>query len=133
MTGWRLFTPEWASPEQVRGGPLSTASDVYSLGLLLFLLVTGRRAYTVDPRRPAELERVVCELEPPSPGRGDDLDVVILAALHKEPTRRYASAEQLAEDVRRFLENLPVVGPQGHTVFTGRVNSCVATGWPWRP
>lgn len=108
LTGWRLFTPEWASPEQVRGETLTTASDVYSLGLLLYLLVTGRRAYTVDLYRPAELERVVCEQDPPSPGRGDDLDVVILAALRKEPARRYASAEPLAEDVRRFLENLPV-------------------------
>jgi tetratricopeptide (TPR) repeat protein/tRNA A-37 threonylcarbamoyl transferase component Bud32 len=108
LTGWRLLTPEWASPEQVRGEPLSTASDVYSLGLLLHLLVTGERAYQLDPRRPAEVERIVCELPPKSPGRGDDLDLVILAALRKEPARRYASAEQLGEDVRRFLANLPV-------------------------
>jgi tetratricopeptide (TPR) repeat protein/tRNA A-37 threonylcarbamoyl transferase component Bud32 len=108
LTGWRLLTPEWASPEQVRGEPLSTASDVYSLGLLLHLLVTGERAYQLDPRRPAEVERIVCELEAKSPGRGDDLDLVILAALRKEPARRYASAEQLGEDVRRFLADLPV-------------------------
>ena len=108
LTGARLLTPGWASPEQVRGGQLSTASDVYSLGLLLYLLVAGRRAYEVDPRRPAELERIVCETLPKPPGRGDDLDLVVMAALRKEPERRYASAEQLAEDVRRYLENLPV-------------------------
>ena len=108
LTGLRLLTPEWASPEQLRGEPLTTASDVYSLGLLLYLLVTGQRAYQADPKRPAELERLVCEAEPKSPGRGDDLEVVLLAALRKEPARRYASAEQLGEDVRRFLENLPV-------------------------
>ena len=108
LTGLRLLTPEWASPEQLRGENLSTASDVYSLGLLLYLLVTGERAYRVDAKNYAELERVVCEVEPKSPGRGDDLDVVVLAALRKEPARRYASAEQLGEDVRRFLENLPI-------------------------
>ncbi len=117
LTGARLLTPEWASPEQVRGEPLSTASDVYSLGLLLYLLATGERAYQVDPRRPAELERVVCEVEPRDPGRGDDLDPVILTALRKEPARRYASAEQLGEDVRRYLENLPVLARKDTALY----------------
>jgi len=128
-TGLRLLTPEWASPEQVRGETLTTASDVYSLGLLLYLLVAGRRAYEVDPQRPTDLERIVCEVEPPPPRRStqitsrlfawtrwapillspaDDLDVVVMAALRKEPSRRYASAEQLGEDVRRFLSNRPI-------------------------
>ena len=128
LTGFRFLTPEWASPEQVRGETLTTASDVYSLGLLLYLLVAGRRAYEVDPNRPSELERIVCEIEPPPPRRHsarlpgqsgwtgwvhnlspkDDLDVVVMAALRKEPARRYASAEQLSEDVRRVLEKLPI-------------------------
>ena len=134
LTGLRLLTPEWASPEQVRGESLTTASDVYSLGLLLYLLVAGRRAYEVDAKRPAELERIVCEVVPPPPGRktryqlwpwakgvapdtppagnspspvagnggapGNDLDVVVLTALHKDPARRYASAEQLGASSR---------------------------------
>jgi serine/threonine protein kinase len=129
-TGLRYLTPEWASPEQVRGEPLTTASDVYSLGLLLYWLVAGRRAYEVDPKRPTEMERIVCEVDPPPPRRSgqqtsgfqrlarrwapgllspaDDLDVVVMVALRKDPARRYASAEQLSEDLRRFLENLPI-------------------------
>ena len=95
LTGQRWLTPEWASPEQLRGEPLSTASDVYSLRLLLYLLVTGKR-------QPAGAA-------PQDPGRGDDLDLIVLAALRQEPGRRYSSAEQLAEDLRRYLENLPVL------------------------
>ncbi len=119
-TGLRLLTPEWASPEQVRGEPLSTASDVYSLGLVLYLLAIGERAYRVDTRRPAEIERVVCETAPKNPGRGDDLDVIILAALRKEPSRRYASAEQLGEDVRRYLENLPIAARKDNLGYRAR-------------
>ena len=118
-TGGRLLTPAWASPEQLRGGPLSTASDVYSLGLLLYLLTTDRRAYEVDPARPAELERIVTEVEPTSPGLGDDLDLVVMAALRKEPERRYASAEQLAEDLRRYLANLPVSARKDTLFYRG--------------
>ena len=131
-TGWRHLTPEWASPEQVRGERLTTASDVYSLGLLLYLLVAGRRAYQVDARRPAELERIVCETVPPPPGRlgnekpgspvaADDLDVVVLCALHKEPARRYASAEQLGEEVRRLLERLPIQARRDSFRYRSRV------------
>jgi tetratricopeptide (TPR) repeat protein/tRNA A-37 threonylcarbamoyl transferase component Bud32 len=131
-TGWRQLTPEWASPEQVRGEPLTTASDVYSLGLLLYLLIAGHRAYQVDARRPAELERIVCEVAPTPPSRlrgeksgspvaADDLDVVVLCALHKEPARRYASAEQLGEEVRRLLERLPILARRDSFRYRSRV------------
>jgi serine/threonine-protein kinase len=66
-TGMRLLTPEYASPEQVRGEPLTTATDVYSLGVLLYELLTGRRAYRVDGARGRELERLICEVEPERP------------------------------------------------------------------
>jgi len=143
--GTRLMTPEYASPEQVRGGRITTASDVYSLGVLLYELLTGRRPYRLESRRLGEVERAVTDQEParPSlvatrepadtdPGGGDttavrlsrsrdclpaelrrrlagDLDDIVLMALRKEPERRYASVEQLSEDIRRHLEGLPVL------------------------
>ena len=141
-TGLRLLTPEWASPEQIRGEPLTTGSDVYSLGLLLYMLVAGRRAYRVEAKSPAELERIVCRYEPPPPSLAagketaaprwrrlanalaapsGDLDVVVLAALHKDPARRYASAEQLGEDVRRVLEKLPIAARRDTFGYRGRI------------
>lgn len=137
-TGMRLLTPEFASPEQVRGETLTTASDVYSLGVLLYLLITGEPPYTFDRQRPAEVERVVCESEPSRPSavvwarrtdgrptttqdlpshtvlgwprraQGDDLDTIVFEALRKEPERRYDSVAQLADDLRCYLQDLPI-------------------------
>ncbi len=139
-TGDRLMTPQYAAPEQVRGGPITTAVDVYGLGLLLYELLCGRRPYELWGRPPAEAERLVCEAEPPRPSaaavlpsgapggtapteaaraRGTtperlrrrlagDLDRIAMTALRKEPERRYPSAEQLAEDVERYLAGRPV-------------------------
>ncbi len=136
-TGWRLLTPEYASPEQVAGRPLTVASDVYALGVLLYELLTGARPYVIDRRSGVELERTIREALPERPSsrvlrlaaeedeaRGPqraegspeklrrrllgDLDNIALKALRKEPSRRYSSAEQLAEDLRRHLDGLPV-------------------------
>jgi len=104
----RLMTPECASPEQVRGEPITTATDIYSLGVLLYQLITGRRPYEFRVHTPEEARRVVCETEPKRPGVSEDLDNIVLKAMHKDPARRYVSAEQLAEDIRRHLANLPV-------------------------
>jgi eukaryotic-like serine/threonine-protein kinase len=117
-TGAGMFTPEYASPEQARGDAVSTASDVYSLGAVLYELLTGR-----SPHRAAgsalDIRRVICEVDPPRPSTiapharrrelAGDLDNIILKALHKEPARRYASMEQLGEDLRRWLDGLPVL------------------------
>jgi len=112
MASARLMTPECASPEQVTGEPITTASDIYSLGVLLYHLLTGERPYEFTTRLPAEVARVVCETEPKRPSKvrplPDDLDNIVLKAMQKEPARRYVSAEQLAEDIRRYLEGLPV-------------------------
>lgn len=120
--GTHLMTPEYASPEQVSGGSITTASDVYQLGLLLYELLTGRRAHELDTGSLTEIARVVCMEEPvpPSQARGvppdgirhrmlrGDLDAVVMTALRKHPERRYASADQMAEDVRRYLVGMPV-------------------------
>jgi serine/threonine protein kinase len=126
----RAMTPEYASPEQIRGGPIGPATDVYSLGVLLFELLTGRHPYLLRGRTPADLERAICEDEPCKPSgvglesvssaRDDspvklrrrlagDLDRIVLMALRKEPERRYVSVEQLSDDIRRHLEGLPVL------------------------
>ena len=141
----RRLTPEYASPEQVTGRPVTTSSDVYSLGVILYELLCGHQPYRFPTRTPAEIERVVAEGPAPLPSEavkrversaGDDaresvtpdavasarsiqpdalarrlrgdLDTIVLMALRKEPERRYASVDHMADDVRRHLAGLPV-------------------------
>jgi tetratricopeptide (TPR) repeat protein/tRNA A-37 threonylcarbamoyl transferase component Bud32 len=108
QTGVLALTPDYASPEQISGGHITTASDVYSLGVILYQLLTNRRPYTFDTSAPSEVERVICQREPAPPGLGDELDHILLMALRKEPERRYGSARQFAEDLERYLANQPV-------------------------
>ncbi len=110
LTVASTMTPHYASPEQVRGEPVTQASDVYSLGVLLFELLAGKRPYDFSTRRPAEIERIVCETEPPplAGKNATDLDCIIARAMHKEPARRYASAHELADDLQRWLDGRPV-------------------------
>lgn len=142
----RIMTPRYASPEQVRGERVSTATDVYSLGVVLYELLTGHEPYEISTRSRAEYERAICEQEPPRPSTAvarvvtvgnssthpstltpesvgaarcdhprrlrrrlaGDLDMILLKALRKEPQRRYASVEQLSEDIRLHLSGLPI-------------------------
>jgi tetratricopeptide (TPR) repeat protein len=121
------LTPEYASPEQVMRARITTASDVYALGILLYRLLTGEHPYTFPDSSLAAAERVICEAEPERPseklgGRGGrklrgDLDNIVLKALRKEPERRYASVERLAEDVQRHLDRLPVAARGDSVVY----------------
>lgn len=125
-----VMTPEYASPEQIRGESMTTASDVYSLGVVLYELLTGEKPYRTKSRRPEEISRLITEQEPvrpstalkaglpPSARKGNhpnpkslrgDLDNIVLMAMRKEPSRRYSSVGQFAEDIRRHLEGLPVI------------------------
>jgi serine/threonine-protein kinase len=108
----RLMTPDYASPEQVRGEAISTATDVYQLGVLLYLLLTGNRPIVATNTSMGALERAICETAPARPGLDADLDRILLQALEKEPARRYASAGALADDLQRYLDGYPVLAHQ---------------------
>jgi non-specific serine/threonine protein kinase/serine/threonine-protein kinase len=114
----QAFTPQAASPEQVKGEPLTTASDIYSLGLLLYELLAGKPPYRVQANAPLEMVSLICErmvprpslLAPPAVSRElrGDLDTIIGKALEKDPSRRYSRAADLAADLRRYLEGHPI-------------------------
>jgi len=116
----RLMTPEYASPEQIRGEPVNTASDIYALGVLLYELLAGKRPFETANLTFSNLEHLVCETTPERPSRvrpqngkaaepvPADLDNVVLKAMHRDPNCRYASAAELSDDVRRWLEGFPV-------------------------
>jgi tetratricopeptide (TPR) repeat protein len=124
MTSMRLMSPECASPEQVLGHPITTASDIYSLGVLLYQLLTDEQPYQFATRTSQEIARVVCEEEPRKPSVVRqvpmDLETIVLKAMRKEPGRRYASAEQLSEDIRRYLVGMPVSARRDTFVYRAR-------------
>jgi eukaryotic-like serine/threonine-protein kinase len=118
--GLRAFTPQYASPEQVLGHPISTATDIYSLGVLLFLLLTGMPPYELESSTTDEMIRVICREDPPKPsarsasGAGDsDLDAIVLKAMRKEPHERYGSVDLLIADLKAYMEGRPVAAHQG--------------------
>jgi eukaryotic-like serine/threonine-protein kinase len=136
VTRDRALTPLYAAPEQITGDAITTATDVYSLGVVLYELLTGRRPFEIDGRTPRDLEHDVVERAPQRPSavvralpRADantiaaargtsadrlrrslegDLDTILLTALRKEPERRYHTAEHLVADIRRHLAGRPV-------------------------
>jgi eukaryotic-like serine/threonine-protein kinase len=110
------FTPDYASPEQVRGEVLSTSTDIYSLGVLLCELLTGKKPRTYTSPSPEAILRTIASQPPVRPSQlsGDsalegDLDNIVRKALETDPANRYASAEQMADDIRRFEAGLPVI------------------------
>jgi tetratricopeptide (TPR) repeat protein len=113
--GFRAFTPEFASPEQVLGGAVSTASDVYSLGVILYRMVSGTHPYKFESQSSTEYVRVLRDVEPLAPSAASnrkelrgDLDAIVLKAMHKDPEHRYGAAADLAADLRAWLDGRPV-------------------------
>jgi eukaryotic-like serine/threonine-protein kinase len=126
------MTPEYASPEQIRGDPMTTASDIYSLGVVLYELLTGRKPYRLTSHSPDDVSRAITTQSPVRPSQAvlerakqippvspseianprllrGDLDNIVLMALRKEPERRYSSVALFAEDIRRHVDGLPVL------------------------
>ena len=119
------MTPEYASPEQVRGEPAGTATDVYSLGCVLYKLLAGVTPHQLYGKSAAEAVRSVCEGEPPKPSSlnrelGDDEDNILRTAMQKDTRLRYRSVEQFAADVTRVLRNEPVLARPANTVYRVR-------------
>ncbi len=133
QTGLYLMTPEYASPEQVQGETITTATDVYALGLILCELLTGQLPYNLADKNQMEISSTISNTIPVKPSslisrvkdsaplqlRGinknqlkkrikGDLDTIVLKALRKEPVRRYGSADQLLQDIRRYQKNEPI-------------------------
>ena len=118
-TGVAPMTPEYASPEQIRGQPVSVRADIYALGVILYRLLTGRAPYAIDLSDLQKTTAVICEHVPVPPSKvaanahvgavlKGDLDKIVLTALRKDPDHRYQSATSLADDIDRFLSDLPV-------------------------
>lgn len=121
LTGHLILTPEYASPEQVSGQDVSTASDIYSLGAVLFELLTGAKAHALTSTSPAEIVRVVLESDLPKSNLPGELDTIVRAAMQKLPERRYASVDKLAEDIDRYLTSRPLLArPDTLTYKTGK-------------
>jgi serine/threonine-protein kinase len=114
------LTPEYAAPEQVTGGAVTTATDVYALGVLLYLLLTGKHPVGPGPHSPATLVKAIIQIDPAPPSQAagipagvrrtlaGDLDTIVMSALKKDPQERYASVTALADDLRRYLTHEPI-------------------------
>ena len=108
-TSFAAMTPDYASPEQVRGGPVSTLTDVYALGAVLYELLAGRRAHQFSTHDPLVIAREICEREIAPPGVDGELDLIVLKAMQKEPARRYQSVDEFSHDIHRYLSGLPII------------------------
>ncbi len=104
-----VLTPRYAAPEQVLGQPVTAATDIYSAGVVLYELLTGRMPYGSPETTSLQQLQAVTQTEPRQPRVSTDIDTVLLKALAKDPAARYASVERFAEDLRRLLENRPIL------------------------
>lgn len=124
------LTPSYAAPEQIRRAAVTTATDVYALGVMLYELLGGQRPFTLTSLSATETERLICETDAPPPStvapeeriplvRGD-LDTIVAKAMDKDPSRRYASVDALAADVQRHLDGVPVLARPATTGYRVR-------------
>ncbi len=133
LTQTMVMTPAYASPEQIRGEAITTASDVYSLGVLLYKLLVGCSPYSIDAANSQSLAVEICEREPPSFAAArlaepsakrwhiaPDLELITRKAMRKLPAERYSSVEQLSVDIRRYLDGLPVLAAKSSTLYRWR-------------
>jgi predicted Ser/Thr protein kinase len=124
-TGMRMLTPDYASPEQVMGGRVTTATDIYSLGAVLYLLLTGKNAHEFEDHSPEAIARTVTSREVTRPShwapelKGDP-ESILLKALRKDPLERYGTVEQFADDLAAFLESRTVRARSGNAWYRTR-------------
>jgi tetratricopeptide (TPR) repeat protein/predicted Ser/Thr protein kinase len=124
-TNMRMLTPDYASPEQVNGSRLSTATDIYSLGAVLYRLLTGKPPHEFQERSPEAIAMVLCSREVTRPSKWTpalkgDLESILLKALRKDPLERYATVEQFAEDLQAYLESRTVNARSGNAWYRTR-------------
>jgi serine/threonine protein kinase len=124
-TSMRVLTPDYASPEQVSGGPITTATDIYLLGAVLYKLLTGVAPHHFEGESPASIALAISsgQIKPPSklePRLRGDLEMVLAKALRKEPQERYSSVDALADDLRAYLEWRPVRARSGDIWYRSR-------------
>lgn len=126
--GGRAMTPQYASPEQIAGQPLGTASDVYSLGVLLYEILTGKLPYILKRDTPAALEEAILAAEIKRPSQivaeksqarelSGDVDTILLKSLQPTPLQRYLSAEAFSQDIQRHLNTLPILAQPASTRY----------------
>ena len=123
----RFFSPHNAAPEQLRGEPVTVACDVYGLGVLLYEMLAGVAPFDFTGKTPGEVEHVIVDVEPAPPSsRGStvlrgDLDAIVLRALRKDASERYATADQFAADVVAYLQRRPVYARSGQSWYRIRM------------
>jgi eukaryotic-like serine/threonine-protein kinase len=112
-----MMTPQYASPEQIRGEQVTTSGDVYSLGLLLYEILTGKAAFDFSDKSLDEIRRIITETSPRKPSFANSIDAklipnevdnIVLKALNKEPSRRYLTVQEFSNDIKRYLDGMPV-------------------------
>jgi serine/threonine-protein kinase len=125
VTAARMLTPDYASPEQVTGGAITTASDIYSLGAMLYKLLTGVCPHQFEGHSTAAIALAISSgrIAPPSklvPGLKSDLEIVLMKALRNEPQERYASVEHFSEDLENYLQSHPIRARKGDAWYRTR-------------